>query len=222
MRSRAFEWSSNVVFSANRNKVLKLATLGGRISNSNFQITQVGDPISSFYLLNAQGVFQDAGELDGAALQHPNTQAGDLKFEDVNQDGTINANDRKIVGNPWPDYTWGFTNRFALGNLTLTVSINGSQGADSYFQAGQMILNAAGVQNQIILTDRRWRSESSPGDGLVPRAIRNNYANGFGPSSRFLFDASFARIRNIKLAYRFPEPLVSRLSLGAVSIYATC
>ena len=220
VRSNTFEWSSNVVFSANRNKVLKLATLGGRISNSDFQITQVGDPISSFYLLNAQGVFRNAGELDGAALQHPNTQAGDLKFEDVNEDGTINANDRKIVGNPWPDFTWGFTNRFALGNLTLTVSINGSRGADSYFRAGQMILNAAGVQNQVILTDRRWRSESDPGDGLVPRAIRNNYANGFGPSSRFLFDASFTRIRNVKLAYRFPEALVSRLSLGAVSVYA--
>ena len=220
VRSNTFEWSSNVVFSANRNKVLKLATLGGRISNSDFQITQVGDPISSFYLLNAQGVFRNAGELDGAALQHPNTQAGDLKFEDVNEDGTINANDRKIVGNPWPDFTWGFTNRFALGNLTLTVSINGSRGADSYFRAGQMILNAAGVQNQVILTDRRWRSESDPGDGLVPRAIRNNYANGFGPSSRFLFDASFTRIRNVKLAYRFPEVLISRLSLGAVSVYA--
>ena len=100
VQSSQFEWSSNIVFSANRNKVLKLAAEGGRISNSSFQITQVGDPISSFYLLNAVGVFENEDEVEGAALQHPNTQAGDLKFEDVNEDGVINATDRKIVGTP--------------------------------------------------------------------------------------------------------------------------
>lgn len=220
VQSNQFEWSSNIVFSANRNKVLKLAAEGGRISNSSFQITQVGDPISSFYLLNAVGVFENEDEVEGAALQHPNTQAGDLKFEDVNEDGVINATDRKIVGTPWPDYTWGFTNRFTYKNLSLSVSLNGSQGASSYFRAGQTILNAAGVQNQVILTDRRWRSPDSPGDGLVPRAIRNNYANGFGPSSRFLFDASFTRIREVNLTYRLPQTLASRLSMQGLIVFA--
>ncbi len=220
VQSNQFVWSSNIVFSANRNKVLKLAAEGGRISNSSFQITQVGDPISSFYLLNAVGVFENEDEVEGAALQHPNTQAGDLKFEDVNEDGVINATDRKIVGTPWPDYTWGFTNRFTYKNLSLSVSLNGSQGASSYFQAGQTILNAAGVQNQVILADRRWRSPDSPGDGLVPRAIRNNYANGFGPSSRFLFDASFTRIREVNLTYRLPQTLASRLSVQGLTVFA--
>ena len=220
VQSNQFEWSSNIVFSANRNKVLKLAAEGGRISNSSFQITQVGDPISSFYLLNAVGVFENEDEVEGAALQHPNTQAGDLKFEDVNEDGLINATDRKIVGTPWPDYTWGFTNRFTYKNLSLSVSLNGSQGASSYFRAGQTILNAAGVQNQVILADRRWRSPDSPGDGLVPRAIRNNYANGFGPSSRFLFDASFTRIREVNLTYRLPQTLASRWSMQGLTVFA--
>lgn len=220
LRSDQFEWSSNIVFSANRNEVLKLAADGGRISNSSSQITQVGDPISSFYLLNSQGVFTNDNEVEGAALQHPRTQAGDLRFEDTNQDGVINATDRKIVGNPWPDYTWGFTNRFTYKNLSMSVSLNGSQGASSYFRAGRTILNAAGVQNQVILADRRWRSPDSPGDGLVPRAIRNNYANGFGPSSRFLFDASFIRIREINLNYRLPATLASRLSIQGLSVFA--
>ncbi|MEM9833658.1 MAG: hypothetical protein AAF944_23715 [Bacteroidota bacterium] len=220
VRSNQFEWSSNIVFSANRNEVLKLAAEGGRISNSAFQITQVGDPISSFYLLNAEGVFENESQVEGAALQHPNTQAGDLRFEDVNEDGIINATDRKIVGNPWPDYNWGFTNRFTYRNLSLSVSLNGAQGASSYFRSGQIILNSAGVQNQLTLADRRWRSPDSPGDGLVPRAIRNNYANGFGPSSRFLFDASFTRIREINLTYRLPGSLASRLSMEGLTVFA--
>lgn len=221
VRVNKFEWTSNFTFSANRNKVLKLATEGGRISNSSYQITQVGDPIASFYLLNAIGVYRNADELVDAALQHPNTQAGDLKFEDVEPDGVINANDRKIVGDPWPDYTWGFDNRFTYGDLTLSVSLNGSQGAYTYFQAGETILNSAGVQNQIAeLSLYRWRSESDPGDGVMPRAIRNNYAYGFSSSSHFLFDSSFTRIKNVNISYKLPQKWVSRLSLGTVSVYA--
>ncbi|MEQ9437419.1 MAG: TonB-dependent receptor [Cyclobacteriaceae bacterium] len=220
VRSNKFEWTSNLTFTANRNRVLRLATDGGRITNSSYQITQVGSPVSSFYLLNAIGVFENASELDGAALQHPNTQAGDLQFEDVNEDGVINANDRKIVGDPWPDYTWGFTNRFTFGNLTMNVVLNGSQGSYSYFEGGGIILNSAGVQNQLALSEGRWRSESNPGDGLVPRAIRNNYAYGFSSSSRFLFNSSFARIRNVNISYKLPQKLVSRWSLSNVSVYA--
>src|SRR5690606_31978415 len=111
-----FEWASSLTFSANRNKVLALATEGERIFNSNVHVTQVGYPIGSFYLLNPLGVFKNAAELEGAALQHPRTGPGDMKFEDVDQNGVINLDDRKILGDPWPDYTWGFENRFTFGN----------------------------------------------------------------------------------------------------------
>ncbi len=220
IKSNKFRWSSNFTLSANRNKVLRVATEGGRISNSSTQITQVGNPIASFYMLNVIGIFQNASEVASSAVQHPNTQAGDLKFEDVNKDGKINASDNKIVGDPWPDYTWGFDNRFTFGNLTLSISLNGSHGADTYFAAGGSILNSAGVQNQLVQSDRRWKSESDPGDGLVPRAIRNNYALGWSPaSSRFLFDSSFARIKNLNLSYNLPKQLVSKLSLSNMSVY---
>jgi outer membrane receptor protein involved in Fe transport len=219
--SKSFKWTSSITYSSNRNKVLKLATEGGRISNSAFQVTQVGQPISSFYMLHAIGVFMNSQELVGAALFHPNTQPGDLKFEDVNKDGKINANDYTFVGSPWPDYIWGFDNKFSFGNLSLSVSLNGSHGADTYLQAGIIFLNSAGVQNQLAsLSMGRWRSESNPGDGIMPRAIRNNYANGFGTSSHFLFDNSFTRIKNVNLSYQLPQKLVSSIGLSNLSVYA--
>jgi TonB-linked SusC/RagA family outer membrane protein len=220
IKSKRFEWSSSFTFSTNRNKVLKLATEGGRITNSSYQITQVGYPISSFYLLNAIGVFKNTQELEGAALQHPRTQAGDLKFEDVVPDGVINANDKKIVGDPWPDFTWGFDNSFTYGNITLSVALNGSQGAYTYFQIGETILNSAGVQNQLIMADRRWRSEDDPGDGFMPRAIRSNHAYGFSSSSHFLFDSSFTRIKSVNISYNLPQKLATRLALSGLSVYA--
>ena len=215
-----FTWSSNATFSANKNKVLKLATENGRISNNEYQITEVGESISSFYMLNAIGVFANASEVEGAALQHPSTQAGDLRFEDVNGDGTIDNEDRKIVGSPFPDFTWGFDNRFTYKNLSLGISLVGSQGASTYFQAGTAVLNSAGVQNQIAdISLGRWVSEAQPGDGFQPRAIRSNHANGFGTSSHFLFDSSFMRIKNVNLAYNFPSDVAERLDLNQLSLY---
>ena len=221
INGKKFKWNSSFTISSNKNKVLKLATEGGRITNSAFQITQVGYPISSFYMLHAIGVFQNAQELVGAALFHPNTQPGDLKFEDVNKDGKINANDYTIVGSPWPDYTWGFDNKFTYGNFSLSVSLNGSHGAETYLQAGTIFLNSAGVQNQLAtLSMGRWRSESNPGNGIMPRAIRNNYANGFGTSSHFLFNSSFTRIKDINLAYQLPQKIVSKIGLTSLAVFA--
>tara|TARA_R110000751_G_scaffold93282_2_gene182254 strand:- start:22826 stop:26059 length:3234 start_codon:yes stop_codon:yes gene_type:complete len=216
-----FTWNSNATLSTNQNKVLKLATETGRISNNAFQITEVGESISSFYMLNAIGVFANAAEVAGAAVQHPRTQAGDLIFEDVNEDGVIDNDDRKIVGSPFPDFTWGFDNRFSYKNLSLGISLVGSEGASTYFQAGTAILNSAGVQNQIAdISLGRWVSESQPGEGFQPRAIRSNYANGFGTSSQFLFDSSFTRIKNVNLTYNFPSDTVKDLGISALSLYA--
>lgn len=214
-----FQWNSQITLSANRNKVLKLATEGARISNSSYQITEVGSPISSFYLINKLGVFMNSAELDGAAVQHPATQAGDLKFEDVNGDGVINQSDRKIVGTPWPDFTWGFDNSFSFGDISLNVSLVGSQGAFSYLDVGGSLLGSNGVQNSLAITDRRWRSEADPGDGIMPRSIRSNHALGFGTSSHYLFDNSFTRIRNVGLAYNLPKRVASRFKVDHFNVY---
>lgn len=219
VKRNRFEWATNFTFSANKNKVLEVATEGGRITNSDYQITQAGYPISSFYLMHVLGVFRNSEELAGAPIQHPKTQEGDLRYEDVTLDGKITGDDKKIMGDPWPDYTWGLDNRFTFGNLTLSVSLNGSRGGHSYLLIGETLLNSAGVQNQLVLSDRRWRSEDDPGDGLIPRAIRNNYAYGYRSSSRFLFDSSFTRIKNVNVTYSFPRAVTSRLSLTNLSVY---
>ncbi len=219
LKGSNFEWESNLTFNANRNKVLKLATEGSQIANSAYQITQVGSPIASFYLMHVTGIFQNAAEVANNPVQHPQTQPGDLKFEDVNLDGKITASDKKILGSPWPDFTWGFENKLTYKNFSLGIFINGSEGGKNYFLAGETLMNSAGVQNQLAIVDNRWKSESDPGAGLVPRAIRSNYAYGFTSSSRFLFDASYVRIKDINLNYSFPTSVVSRISVKSMSVF---
>lgn len=220
IEGKSFNWESNMVFSANRNKVLKLATEGSRIANSSYQVTEVGHPVASFYLMNVVGIFQNASEVASSPIQHAKTQPGDLKFEDIDDDKKITSSDKKIVGSPWPDFTWGFNNTFSYKNISLGVFMNGSQGGYNYFLAGETLINSAGVQNQLAMVDKRWKSESDPGDGIIPRAIRSTHAYGFTSTSRFLFDASYIRIKNINLSYQIPSSGLARLPLTGCTIFA--
>ncbi|WP_420148448.1 SusC/RagA family TonB-linked outer membrane protein [Spirosoma sp.] len=216
-----FQWSTDFNISWNRNKVLALNSESSRIQTSDFQVAQVGQPISSFRLLNILGVFQSQEEVNSSPKQHPRVQPGDYRYQDANGDGTITAADRTIVGSPWPDFTWGLGNRFSYKNLSLNISLNGSQGNEIYFQGGEVSLNGAGVQNQLSTMADRWRSLDNPGAGLYSRAIRNDYAFGFSSvTTKYLFDGSFVRIRNVNLSYAFPQPLTSKLRLQALSVYA--
>lgn len=218
MEAKNFQWTTSFNISSNKNKVKKLATESARIIDG-VHITEVGQPISSFYMMNAIGVFKDAQDVKDHPVQHPKTQPGDLKFEDVDGNGKITTADKKIVGSPFPDFTWGLGNEFRYKNLSLSVFLNGSQGNKVYFSAGETLLNSAGVQNQLELSDRRWRSESNPGDGIVPRAVRNDYALGMSPSSRYLFDASYVRIKDITLSYDFESSLLRTIGLKGLNAY---
>lgn len=221
IQGKNFRWSTDLNVSINRNKVLALNTANAMINTSDFQVAQVGYPISSFRLLNILGVFQTPEEVSNSPVQHPSTQPGDYRFEDADGNGRITQADRTIVGDPWPDFTWGMSNQFSYKNWSLRVSIYGSQGNDIYFQGGHVSLNGAGVQNQLALMDERWKSPEDPGNGEYARAIRNDYAFGFSPgSTKFLFDASFVRIKNVNLAYNIPSPILEKWKIKSLAVYA--
>ncbi|GAB2792614.1 TonB-dependent receptor [Rhabdobacter roseus] len=217
----SFRWSTDANLSFNRNKVLALNAENARINTSDYQVAQVGYPISSFRLLNILGVFQTQEEIRANPIQHPRVQPGDYRFQDADGNGTITQADRTIVGNPWPKFTWGMGNRFSFKNLTLSVNIYGSQGNDMYFQGGEVSLNGAGVQNQLAMVADRWRSPEEPGAGVISRAIRNDYAFGFSAgTTKYLFDGSFVRIRNVNLSYAFPRTVTDKLKLQGLAVYA--
>ncbi|MEI7585531.1 TonB-dependent receptor [Runella sp.] len=217
----AFQWNTDFNISWNRNKVLALNSATARLQTSDYQVAQVGYPISSFRLLNILGVFKTQEEVNNNPKQHPRVQPGDFRYQDADGNGTITSADRTIVGNPWPDFTWGMGNQFSYKSLRLNISINGSQGNEIYFQGGEVSLNGAGVQNQLGTMADRWRSETSPGAGLYSRAIRNDYAFGFSAgTTKFLFDGSYVRIRNVNLSYAFPQSVVNKLKMQALSVYA--
>jgi TonB-linked SusC/RagA family outer membrane protein len=217
-----FKWNSNFNISFNRQKVLELGPEGDPIygSSSFFQnthITQVGQPIGLFYGLNVVGVYQNQEQVDsypgiksGAAISRP----GEFIFEDVKQDGTIDIDDRTIIGNPNPDFTFGLRNNFSHGNLSLSVFLRGTVGFDVMNMSfGDTMYNMGA--NMPASAINRWQSEENPGDGKTPRVVKNlrGVLDNSQLNSSFIEDGSFLNIQNISLSYACPRKFIRKLKI---------
>jgi TonB-linked SusC/RagA family outer membrane protein len=211
-----FTWSTNFNISSNKNKVLKLADNKDLLINSapghflatESQILRVGEPVGSFFGFIYDGVIQQ-----GEAVLPGNfeTVAGGEKFRDVNGDGKLDSQDKTIIGNPNPDFIFGFNNDFTYKNLDLNIFFQGSQG-------GQ-ILNytlmelASGNNNATTEVLDAWTPTHT--DTNVPA----NAARTKRITSRFVYDGSYIRLKNISIGYSLDEKVVSKMGLSKVRFY---
>ncbi|MBQ3083110.1 MAG: TonB-dependent receptor [Alistipes sp.] len=217
-----FKWDSNFNISFNKQTVLALGPTkdplyGDASYFANTNITQVGQPVGLFYGMKAIGVYKNQEEVDmypgiktGNAISRP----GELIYEDVNKDGRITIDDRTILGDPHPDFTFGFTNNFSYRNFTLKVFLRGSVGAEVMNMAWgstpyRMIANGPTTWLN------RWQSPENPGDGKTPRVkLTNRGIIDFEQlDSTFIEDGSFLNIQNVSLSYRVPAKITKKLRL---------
>ncbi|MEP6710895.1 MAG: TonB-dependent receptor [Ferruginibacter sp.] len=212
-------------FSALSNKVVSLSNgqpiPGGRIDNNyNATLTTVGHPIGSFYLYEAEGIFQNTAEVFGHAYQGKNIQPGDVKFKDQNGDGVIDENDRTFLGSAIPKYTYGATGNLEYMNFDLSVFFQGQYGNKIYSQVNMDIegfYRAFNVTQRVY--DQRWHGEGT--SNTMPRVTFKGASNNKYPSSRFLENGSYVRLKNVQLGYTFPVKVVSMLHLKSIRLYAT-
>ena len=203
-----FSWNSSLNMSFNDNIVMdipedeiifstRLQNLGGNLS-----ITKNGIPIGSFWGLNAEGV---------------DPQTGDMIFTDNNGDGTITPDDKQVIGNPMPDFTYGFVNEFSYKNFDLNVVIDGSYGNEIYNTGKQNLQSMRFSEQQSADVADRWRN---PGDQTdMPRAtLVDSNLNSF-INTRWIEDGSYLRVRDISLSYNFGQNVVEKLSISGLRIY---
>lgn len=219
--SENFSYSINGNAALLRNEVLELDApiLGGRIDNSVFATkTEVGQSIGSFYLYEMEGIFQNETDVITSAFQGNNILPGDVKYKDQNGDGVINDEDRTYVGSPIPDVTFGLNTEFNYKNLDLSIFVAGAYGQELYYQIATDI---EGFYRPFNLTkryyDERWTGEGT--SNTQPRASWSAKGNNTKPSTRFLEDGSFIRVKNIQLGYNFPEKLTSKFKMDKLRIY---
>lgn len=220
-----FQWTTDFNISFNRNKVLALGPdarpiFGSAPNANNSFITTIGYPIASFWGYKYEGVFMSQDELD----RYPHLNAdkvGDGRYADINEDGVLDQNDKTILGNNHPNFTAGLSNNFSYKNFTLGIQLTASQGAELFSFYKRMVGIYHGDRNGTIEQLNRWRSVEQPGDGIHFRASRTPSGWQRDPSSAWIQDASYLRLRNINFAYNIPTSLTDRLNVKALRLYVT-
>ncbi|MBD2757055.1 TonB-dependent receptor [Spirosoma validum] len=211
IRTPNLSWTSNVTFTKNKEEITELVTGGNDIGNGWF----IGQPINVFYDYEKQGIWQTS-EADQAAKLSPTQLPGEIKVKDQNGDGKIDAvNDRIILGNNRPKWSGGFDNTVKFKGFDLNVFL--------YARVGQMInsdrsarFDAQGVGNSTAGLDY-WTPENPT--NAYPRPNKNGglkYLSTLG-----YVDGTFARIRNITLAYNVPATLLRSKVIRGVRVYVT-
>ncbi|MBA3648901.1 MAG: TonB-dependent receptor [Chitinophagales bacterium] len=221
----SLKYGINANLATVKNKVISLANgspiPGGRIDNGVYAtLTAVGQPIGSFYLLEMEGIFQNEADIFGNAYQGPDIHPGDVKFKDQNGDGVIDEKDRTFLGSAIPKLIYGFTVNLAYRNFDFSVFFQGSYGNKLYLQVNQDI---EGFYRAFNLTqrvyDERWTGEGT--SNTMPRVSWLGSANNKTPSSRFLEDGSYLRLKNLQIGYNIPQKLLSKAHIKGLRIYAT-
>ena len=208
-----FRWSTNFNITFQKNTLLKTPIDNQLLSSFNdlnpTHILKVGQPVGSFWGIKYLGV---------------NPQTGDAKFEDLNKDGVIDANDAQILGKARPDFFGGLTNNIRYKNFDMMIATQFSVGNKVYNLIRPVYenlgySNSGGLDqvyaNNSVNSLNRWQK---PGDVTdVPRLsfINKNYIEN---SSMFVEDASFFRIRTVNIGYTFSKKCLKFLT--GLHVYA--
>ncbi|WP_374949431.1 SusC/RagA family TonB-linked outer membrane protein [Mucilaginibacter sp.] len=215
--------------SINRNKVTKLSgnntiIINGAERSYLTNITQQGQPVGMFYGFKVAGFVtpENISKVAPSSAQSNPLHVGDLYFEDTNGDGKVTDADKTIIGNPYPDFTYGFAVNATYKKFDVGASFNGSQGNSVLDGQDYYLYNMEGSGNQYADVVNRYRNAANPGNSTVFRASRaGTQSNSTRLSTFYLQDGSFLRCNNITLGYTLPKLLIGKLGLSNARIYGS-
>jgi len=194
-----------------KNEVVSIAgsepILGGfGLSDGPLTKTEPGRPIGSFFLWDMEGIFQSMEEIEASPFQTKDTRPGDVKFRDINNDNIIDDKDRAHLGNPFPDFTYGMQCGVNWKDFDFSVMFQGVQGNDVYFLFGNFAYEtqSRGFNSYADILNR-WTPENT--NTNIPKVSLDDRNGNRRPSTRFLYDGSYMRVRNISLGYNFKNIL---------------
>ena len=216
-----FNWSTDVNFFFNREKITMLTTPAEKSNTANAWF--VGQPLSVIYDYKKVGIWQTEDSIKGltAAQTSPKAYPGQIHVEDVNGDGKIDASDRQIIGNFQPNWEGGITNRFSYKGFDFSMVIvarmgmkvlapyltaDGGSNGFPFFNQGRL--------NQI--KTNYWTRTNPTNDFPAPDAGTDRL--NFGSTLAYQ-DGSFIKCRSINLGYELPGSLLKKYSISSVRIY---
>lgn len=253
--TKDFRWNAALTLSHNRNKIVALNDDSQRIYGNvdwyaPFQTVTmfaVGQPMGVFYGYETEGLFENEADIVGHATQTGGSAPysnkidkvsgawiGDLKFVDQNGDGVINDEDQKVIGDPNPDFTFGFTNTFTFKDFELNIGLTGQVGGDILnwaryrteglssiwdSQAVSVLDRAQAVKIDPNGGDDISNLQLAPGHNGIPRFSNLDSNGNQRMSDRWIEDATYLRIQNISLSYNLPTKWAKKAFIQNAKLY---
>lgn len=218
-----FKWSTNFNLSTSKNEVTQLAPNVEQLFNgskpnvlANGPISRitVGQPLWHFYGYETDGIFQNQGDIDNAATQG-NAAPGDIRFKDTNGDNVINGDDRVVLGDPFPDVTYGWSVDASYKNFDLSLLFTGVSGNEIFNATRYYLDGSAQLSNASSAVLDRWTGTNP--STTQPRAVLNDPNENSRVSNRYIEDGSYFRFKNVSVGYNLPETTLSNIVGGSIS-----
>lgn len=201
----SLKWTTDFNIAFNDNKVIKLINgtpIGGVNTYNDYNRTAEGHHIGELYGYIYEGVYKDQADLDNSPKE-ATSAIGTAKMKDVSGDNKIDIKDRTFIGNPNPKYIFGITNNFRYKNFDLNIIIAGQVGNKIMNINLQNEQNLDGIFNIDKNMQDRWRSETNPGSGRVPRTLTNTTELYRTTNTNWVFSGDYLTVKNIAFGYTF-------------------
>lgn len=226
-----FRWETNVVFDLNRNEIKSLYGKNYKgeeaddVANAvaygfdSYYALIISKPIGAAYDLKKVGVFQSQEEVDNYVDKDgnkimPNAVPGDLKFEDFNEDGKIDANDRQYLGSMDPLFTINLGNTLSYKNFSLYFNFRWMQGNDTHFLGYNPHAYSIGGSGAQLDAVDPWTPTNHTND--YPRYGYNNSLN-----YQYWSPRSFLKLKDLVFSYNFDQKLIKPYGIEGLRLYVS-
>ena len=208
------------------NKVTSIGTTDfltmANMQASSYEVSRivVGQPVGVFYGFQTDGIFQTQGDINNyknksGALIQPKAAPGDFKWKDINGDGVIDDKDRTYLGNPTPNFTYGFNVNLAYKDFDISVFGQGVSGNKIFQELRRLDVPTSNYQTSALA---RWTGPSTLNS--YPRLIDTDPNGNFTkPSNFYLQDGAYFRIKNLQLGYNVPKKYLKAIQFDKARIY---
>jgi TonB-linked SusC/RagA family outer membrane protein len=239
INNKKLRWESNLNLSSFKTKIKKFYSETAFIDRTSWwledwtQRSAVGQAPWLFRGYVEEGVFGSIEEIENSPVPVDNNgnrlpidQAnglwvGDIKFRDINGDGIIDEKDQTTIGNPWPKLFAGFTNSFSYKGFDLSILITATYGNDIYNYISKVNSNPNNINlsRNLLVGVMDYAKPHTDNSGKVvlqnpgtdvPRISYGPNNNHARPTSKWVEDGSFIRLKNVTLTYNLPVSLIAK------------
>lgn len=187
-------------------------------------IYREGLPLMSYYGYQIEGIFQNYEEIESSATPAGlEIQPGNYKYKDVNGDGVINENDRVVLGNPFPRYTFGFTYALEWKGIDFSMFWQGV-GKRSQYVRGEMLEPFHANYSQLIYKHQLDFWTPTNPDAEYPRLAvsgSDSNQNDYMGNSAMIRNGAYARLKNLTVGYSLPTKLIKKAGITKCRFYVT-